>query len=70
MRLKNKYVLYSNSNEYMMIATSKATRDFNVLVRNNETTKFMLKKLQNEITEAELVDAMPYEYEVDIKTAE
>lgn len=69
MRLKKGYILHNAGGEYLMVATGKAAREFNGLVRNNETAQFLLSKLQSDVTEEQLTDALLEAYQVNRETA-
>lgn len=47
----------------MAVATGKAGRDFNGLIRNNDTANFIFERLLTETTESAIVDAMLEEYD-------
>ena len=63
MKLKDGFVLHQTGGEYMMVATGDATASFNGLVRNNQTSNFILTKLLEDTTEEAIVDAMVKAYD-------
>ena len=69
MKLKKGYVLHTTGSEHMMIATGKAAKDFNGLVRSNGTANFILEQLQKNTTEESIVSAMMEHYGIDRETA-
>lgn len=69
MRLKDGIVTNSIDGEDFAIATGKAAKSFNGLIRNNPTAAFIFELLKSEQTEDSIVNAMLEKYEVDEKTA-
>lgn len=69
MKLKKDYILHTTGGEHMMVASGKAVRDFNGLVRSNDTANFLLEQLKKDQTEDQLVQALLDCYEVDPETA-
>ena len=69
MKLKKGFVLHDIGEDHLMIATGKAAKDFNGLVRSNSTAQFILKLLQNDTTESLITDALVEEYDIDRETA-
>lgn len=68
MKLKEGIVTNTIDGESFAIATGKATKDFNGLVKNNATSAFVFELLKNEQTEDSIVAAMLEKYEVDEAT--
>lgn len=68
MKLKEGIVTNSIDGESFAIATGKATRDFNGLVKNNPTAAFIFELLKKEQTEDSIVAAMLEKYDVDEAT--
>lgn len=68
MKLKDGIVTNSIDGESFAIATGKAARDFNGLVKNNKTAAFIFELLKTEQTEDSIVSAMLEKYEVDEAT--
>ena len=58
MKLKKGYILHTAGDEHLMVASGKAAKEFNGLVRSNETAQFLLEQLQKDRTEDQLVDAL------------
>ena len=69
MKLKKGYLLHESGGENLMIATGSAAAEFNGLVRSNDTAQFLLKCLQKDVSEQDLVQALLKEYDVDEATA-
>lgn len=68
MRLKDGIVTNSIDGESFAIATGKAVKEFNGLVKNNPTAAFIFELLKTEQTEDSIVAAMLEKYDVDEKT--
>ena len=63
MKLKEGFVLHTAGGENMMVATGKASKAFNGLVRNNDTAQFILQQLLEDTTEDAIVEKMCKEYD-------
>lgn len=70
MKLKDGLVLHSVGDEHMMVATGEAGKNFNGLVRNNQTAQEILTLLQKDTTEEAVVDAMLEKYEASREVIE
>ncbi len=68
MKLKDGIVTNSIDGESFAIATGRATKDFNGLVKNNPTAAFIFELLKSEQTEDSIVNAMLEKYDVDEAT--
>ncbi|MGN1328172.1 MAG: PqqD family protein [Eubacterium sp.] len=68
MKLKDGIVTNSIDGESFAIATGKAAKDFNGLIKNNPTAAFIFDLLKTEQTEDSIVNAMLDKYEVDEAT--
>ncbi len=68
MKLKDGIVTNSIDGESFAIATGKAAREFNVLIKNNPSAAFIFELLKTEQTEDSIVAAMLEKYEVDEST--
>ena len=62
MRLKEGMILHTVAGEHMMVPTGDAAKDFNGLVRGNDTARFILEMLLTDTTEEAIVEAMAREY--------
>lgn len=69
MKIREGFILRKIGSEYMAVAVGKARKDFNGLVRMNETGKFLWDALKTEKTEEELIACLRAEYEVDEEKA-
>lgn len=68
MKLKDGIVTNSIDGESFAIATGKAAREFNGLIKNNPSAAFIFELLKTEQTEDSIVAAMLKKYEVDEST--
>lgn len=65
MKLKDGIVTNSIDGESFAIATGKAVKEFNGLVKNNPSAAFIFELLKKEQTEDSIVFAMLEKYDVD-----
>ncbi len=70
MKVKKGFILREVAGNFVVVATGKATKEFNGLITLNESGAFLWKCLENEATKATLVEALLGEYEVDKQQAE
>jgi hypothetical protein len=68
MKLKDGIVTNSIDGESFAIATGKATKEFNGLVKNNPSAAFIFELLKTEQSEDSIVKAMLDKYDVDEPT--
>lgn len=68
MKLKKGIVTNSIDGENFAIATGKAAKEFNGLIKNNPTAAFIFELLKTEQTEDSIVSAMLEKYDVDEET--
>lgn len=68
MKLKDGIVTNSIDGESFAIATGKAAKEFNGLIKNNPSAAFIFELLKTEQTEDSIVAAMLEKYEVDEST--
>lgn len=68
MKLKDGIVTNSIDGESFAIATGKAAKEFNGLVKNNPSAAFIFELLKKEQTEDTIVAAMLDKYDVDEAT--
>lgn len=68
MKLKDGIVTNSIDGESFAIATGKAAREFNGLIKNNPSAAFIFELLKTEQTEDSIVAAMLEKYEIDEST--
>lgn len=69
MKIKNGFLLRKVGEQNIVVAIGEESRDFNGIIRLNETGKFLWELLQSETDENKLVDEMLLEYEIDEATA-
>ena len=69
MKIKDGYILRQIAGEYVVIPSGNDL-DLNMMITLNETGSFLWEKLTAGAQEAELVQALLEEYEVDRQTAE
>jgi len=65
MRLKDGIVTNSIDGEDFAIATGKAAKEFNGLIKNNKTAAFIFGLLKKEQTEDSIVNAMLEKYDAE-----
>ena len=70
MKIKNGFLLRKVGEQTIVVAIGDESRDFNGIIRLNETGRFLWEKLQSETTEKNLVSAMLLEYDINEATAE
>lgn len=69
MKLKKGIVTNSIDGESFAIATGKAMKSFNGIIKNNSTAAFIFELLKKEQTEDSLVAEVTKKYDVDEQTA-
>ena len=69
MRVSKELILREVAGENILIPVGKAALIIHGMICLTETAAFLFGKLQEEHTEAELVDALLTEYDVDRETA-
>jgi hypothetical protein len=71
MRLKSGFVLEEVGGTFLAVAVGERAEELKVLIKLNSTGAFLWQRLaQNDVTEADLVDALLEEYEVSREVAE
>jgi len=70
MKIKGDYILKEIVGDYIVVPVGIDRVDLGAVVTLNETGAFLWKKLSNESTENDLVDALCAEFEVDRAKAE
>lgn len=63
MKLKEGFVLHNVGKEYMVAATGEAGKQFNGLVRNNQTAQFIFEQLLENTSEEAIVEALLSRYD-------
>jgi hypothetical protein len=69
MKLKEGFIQTQMGDEYVIVATGNAAKDFNGIVRGNETMGFIVEQLEKESTYDSLTKALLDNYQVDEATA-
>ena len=69
MRLKDDFILHNTGDDFVIIATGEAAKNFNGMIKLNNMGGEIVTLLKNEITEEEVVKAIVDKYEVDYNTA-
>lgn len=69
MKIEKEFILREIAGDYVIVPTGKTALEFNGLITVNELGAFIWKKLQQEVTEDELIQDILEEYEVDEETA-
>lgn len=64
MKIKDGFILRKVGGQNVVVAIGAASRDFNGIMRLNETGAFLWSQLSAEKTEQQLCDALLKEYEV------
>ena len=70
MKIKDGFLLRKVGEQNIVVAVGEESRDFNGIIRLNETGRFLWERLQSETSEKNLVSAMLLEYDIDEATAE
>ena len=69
MRIEKEFILREIAGDYVIVPTGKTALEFNGLITVNELGAFIWKKMQQDISEDNLVSAILEEYEVKEETA-
>lgn len=70
MKIKNGFVVRSIAGESVVVALGEASKNFNGIIKLNETGRFLWDKLALGCEKEELINAILAEYEIDKDTAE
>lgn len=70
MKIKDGFILREVAESFLVVAVGDAVKTFNGVINLNETGAFLWKKLEEGISEEELVDALLNEYEVEKEIAQ
>ena len=65
MKIKDGFMLRKVGGQFVVVALGEASRDFNGIIRLNETGKFLWEQLSEDKTEEQLLAALTDEYEAD-----
>lgn len=69
MRVSKDLILREVAGEYILIPVGKAALKIHGMINLTESAVFLWKKLQEDCTEEELVQALLKEYDIDRETA-
>ena len=69
MKIKNGFMLRKVGAQNVVVAVGEASRSFNGIIRLNDSGRYLWEKLQNEITEQQLLSDMLNDYDIDESTA-
>lgn len=69
MRASKNLIIREIAGEYILIPVGEAAMKIHGMINLSETAAFLWKKLQDECTEEDLVNALLTEYEIDRETA-
>lgn len=69
MRVSKDLILREVAGEYILIPVGKAALKIHGMINLSESAVFLWKKLQEDCTEEELVQALLVEYDIDRETA-
>lgn len=69
MKIKDGFVLQEVAGTHIAVAVGKRVKEFNGLIKLNDTCVFLWKILEKGSTEEELVTALLNEYDVDRERA-
>jgi hypothetical protein len=70
MKIKNNYMLKEVAGQNIAVPVGDESIDFNAMISLNDTGAFLWHKLEEDVTEQQLVEALLEEYEVSKETAE
>ncbi len=70
MKVKEDYLLRNVAGSHIVVPVGEGCLDFSGVITLNEVGAFLWEKLQNDVTEEGLVEALLNEYDVDRATAE
>ena len=69
MRLKDDFILHNTGEDFVIIATGEATKNFNGIIKLNNMGGEIVSFLSNDISEEKIVKVIVEKYEVDYDTA-
>ena len=65
MKIKEGFILRKVGKQYVVVATGKASKDFNGMIRLNESAADLFGLMKADMTEKALVEALQAEYAVE-----
>ncbi len=69
MKVKDDYLLRNVAGSYIVVPVGEGSLDFSGVITLNEVGAFLWERLQADITEDKLVEAVLAEYDIDKATA-
>mgnify|MGYP002606695302 FL=1 len=69
MRLKDDFILHNTGEDFVIIATGEATKNFNGIIKLNNMGGEIVELLATDISEEEIIKAIVEKYEVEYETA-
>lgn len=69
MRLKDDFILHNTGEDFVIIATGEATKNFNGIIKLNNMGGEIVSFLSNDISEENIIKAIVEKYEVEYDTA-
>lgn len=69
MRLKDDFILHNTGEDFVIIATGEATKNFNGIIKLNNMGGEIVSFLSNDISEEDIIKAIVEKYEVEYETA-
>ena len=69
MKIRNGFMLRKVGGQNVVVAVGAASRDFNGIIKLNETGAFLWELLKSERTPEELTESLLAEYDIDRETA-
>lgn len=69
MKIKKGFMLRKVGEQNVVVAVGAASRNFNDIIRLNDSGRYLWEKLQGGVTQQALVQSMLEDYDVDESTA-
>lgn len=69
MRLKDDFILHNTGEDFVIIATGEATKNFNGIIKLNNMGGEIVGLLTTDISEEEIIKAIVEKYEVEYEIA-
>lgn len=69
MKAREGFILRNLAGEYLLMPKGEKIKNYDSVVLMNELSAFVWGKLQNPVTQSDLLEAVLNEYDVDEKTA-
>lgn len=69
MRLKDDFILHNTGEDFVIIATGEATKNFNGIIKLNNMGGEIVSFLSNDISEEDIIKAIVEKYEVEYEIA-